>query len=183
MATRKKKNPVGAYQIYAPENKKYMEHDFTDEKEAYDHALQIFNLTGVPLEVHHNGSKIAKIGSNRKTMRGKNPVKPHMPKRQQQVIQAIQLFERFRLSEPKFVDEIEIERHDVLMKIGIVNAIEYDTVRNGKKEFYRHEFTGKSRPDLAASFDGKQLYILGGHYNFKAEGIVDFDPLTGKDKL
>jgi hypothetical protein len=35
---------------------------------------------------------------------------------------------------------------------------------------------------LAAGFDGKQLLVLGGAYNFTAEGIVDFDPVTGKEK-
>lgn len=176
----RKKNPAGEFKIYSPENKKYMEKDFATERQAWDTADEIYQMSGMPLEIHHNGKKVASV--RRSVARKKNPVKPHGSAKQARVVKAIQLFQRFRVQEPKFVDEINLEFHDVLMNVGVVNAIEYDTVRNGKKEFYRHEFTGKSRPDLAASWDGKQIYIIGGAYNFTDEGIVDFDPKSGKAK-
>jgi hypothetical protein len=36
-----------------------------------------------------------------------------------------------------------------------------------------HRFKKKSRPLLAASHDGTQLYILGGEYAFTDAGIID----------
>jgi hypothetical protein len=49
----------------------------------------------------------------------------------------------------------------------------YSTVRDGRHENYVHRFGAKSRPLLAASSDGTQLYLLGGAYNFTERGIVD----------
>lgn len=178
--TARRKNPTGKFRIYSPENKKYMTGVFRTETIAIGVAQNINKLTGMPMEVRLNGDVVAKVGKI--SPRLKNPVKKHGTEKQARVVKAMQLFQRFRLEEPKFVDEIKMDFHDVLMKIGTVNAIEYDTRRNGKTEFYRHEFTGKSRPDLASSWDGKQIYVLGGHYNFTDEGIVDYDPKTGKSK-
>ena len=89
------------------------------------------------------------------------------------VIKAIQLFQRFHLGEPQFVDEIELDFHKEMLLVGRCVAIEYDTKRGGKAERYRHEFSGKSRPILASSFDGSQLYFVGGAYDFTERGIVD----------
>lgn len=105
--------------------------------------------------------------------RRKNPVTPHHSQRQLNVIKAIQLFQRFRAQDPKFVDEIDVTFHREMLAVGKVVAVEYDTVRSGKSERYRHEFTGKSRPTLTASFDGSQLYFVGGAYDFTDRGIVD----------
>lgn len=179
--SRVRKNPDrGNYKIYSPENRKYFDKPFLTEKDAFDFAQKLFDFDSVPLEIHHNGHRVAKVGKN--ISRIKNPVKPHVSARQSRVIKAIQLYQRFRVDDPKFVDEINFEAHDVMMAIGIVNAVEYDTKRAGKVEYYRHEFTGKSRPLLASSWDGKQLYLLGGNYNFTDVGIVDVDPITGKEK-
>lgn len=108
-----------------------------------------------------------------KPSRRKNPVVSHSSKQQKEIIQAIQLYQRFRLSDPKFVDEYDVNYPEVAMLIGHCDAVEYTTRRNGKIEAYRHEFTGKSRPLLCASFDGKQLIFIGGAYDFTDEGIVD----------
>lgn len=105
--------------------------------------------------------------------RRKNPVTPHHSTRQMNVIRAIQLFQRFRVQEPKFVEEVSTTFHTEMMAVGKCVAIEYDTVRKGKVERYRHEFTGKSKPVLAASYDGSQLYFLKGQYDFTDRGIVD----------
>ena len=175
----RKKNPRERFRIYSPENKKYMDGSFQTLELATDVARTIHKLTGHVLEIKEGAVVVGKVGSISKI--GKNPVKRHDSDKQRKVVKAIQLFQRFRVDDPKFIDEITIDFHDVMMKIGVVNAIEYDTVRKGKKEFYRHEFTGKSRPDLASSFDGKQLYILQGSYNFTEDGIVDFNPMTGKE--
>jgi hypothetical protein len=57
--------------------------------------------------------------------------------------------------------------------VGNILALEYETVRDGEYEKYRHAFRSKSRPLLAATFDGKQLVIVGGQYLFTERGIVD----------
>lgn len=58
-------------------------------------------------------------------------------------------------------------------QVGKVRAIIYDTVRDGKHETYIHKFKVSSRPLFAVSPDGKQLFMLGGAYNFTDRGIVD----------
>jgi hypothetical protein len=57
--------------------------------------------------------------------------------------------------------------------IGECCGVAYETVRDGRVEKYLHEFAEKDRPLLVSSFDGKQLYILGGEYDFTENGIVD----------
>lgn len=100
-----------------------------------------------------------------------NPV--GVPNTQTKIEQAIRLFERFRLDEPKFVDELPAPAVDVAMTIGFLDAVEYTTKRAGKVELYRHEFAKKSRPLLVSSWDGTQLLILGGKYDFTKDGIID----------
>jgi len=75
--------------------------------------------------------------------------------------------------EPEFVDMVDRPAHDVLMLIGHCDGVLYTTRRDGQVEKYIHKFSGKSRPLLASSFDGKQLYLLGGAYDFTEEGITD----------
>lgn len=62
---------------------------------------------------------------------------------------------------------------DVGALIGHIDAIEYETVRDGKTEFYRHKFKKKSRPLLYAAHDGSRIGIVGGRYEFTNRGIVD----------
>ena len=86
---------------------------------------------------------------------------------------AIKLYQRFRDQDPAFVDEYNAPDMSVCMLIGKCDAIEYTTVRGGRTELYRHEFTGKSKPMLIASWDGKQVGFLGGRYSFSEVGIKD----------
>lgn len=90
-----------------------------------------------------------------------------------QVEKAIQLFMRFKEEEPRFVDEIDYAVPKVGMVIGDLDGVLYTTRRGGKVEHYKHEFTGRSKPLLAASWDGKTIFIVGGHYNFTEDGIKD----------
>ncbi len=62
-----------------------------------------------------------------------------------------------------------------MVKIGMCDEIGYTCVRDGKTERYSHTFKKKSRPLLAASIDGKRLFLLGGAFTFGERGIVD-DP-------
>lgn len=57
--------------------------------------------------------------------------------------------------------------------IGSTVGIAYETVRDGKVEKYFHRFKVSARPLLVASFDGSQLFLLGGAYNFTERGIED----------
>ena len=59
------------------------------------------------------------------------------------------------------------------MEIGRLDGVLYTTTHRNKKASYIHKFTGRSRPTLVASADGKRLFILGGGYNFTKDGIVD----------
>jgi hypothetical protein len=64
----------------------------------------------------------------------------------------------------------------VALAIGKVLGIMYETTRDGRREKYLHEFNAVSRPLFAVSYDGKQLYMIGGSYNFTERGIVDKRP-------
>ncbi|MGH8744733.1 MAG: hypothetical protein ACREUY_10695 [Burkholderiales bacterium] len=62
---------------------------------------------------------------------------------------------------------------EVMVSIGTCDGIMYTTRQDGKLVRYIHEFAGKARPTFAVSPDGKQLFLLGGAYNFTERGIVD----------
>lgn len=50
--------------------------------------------------------------------------------------------------------------------------IGYSAKRDGKVEKYIHEFK-KSRPVLASSYAGDQLFLVNGRYKFTNTGIND----------
>lgn len=60
-----------------------------------------------------------------------------------------------------------------LLTVGDCDGILYTTIRDGRRESYIHRFAKRSRPLLAASPDGKRLFLLGGAYTFTERGIVD----------
>lgn len=64
------------------------------------------------------------------------------------------------------------------LAIGPVLMIGYSAIRDGKRERYAHTFARNARPLLAASHDGRTLYLLGGAYRFTDRGIVDRKPRT-----
>lgn len=86
---------------------------------------------------------------------------------------AAKRFENFTGHKAEFVDRIKMESYDTAFLIGDLDGLLYTTVRDGEKESYIHKFKKKSRPQLASSFDGKQLFILGGGYRFTERGIID----------
>jgi hypothetical protein len=57
--------------------------------------------------------------------------------------------------------------------IGKILGIIYQTKRDGRTEHYRHDFGAASRPLLVVSPDGRQLFMIGGSFNFTERGIVD----------
>lgn len=88
--------------------------------------------------------------------------------------QAARLYADFTGHDDLSVRKISIsDLPRVALDIGHVTGIMYETVREGRVENYIHRFKRASRPLLAASPDGKQLYLLGGAYDFTERGIVD----------
>lgn len=66
--------------------------------------------------------------------------------------------------------------------IGHVNAIEYDTTRDGPAVFARHDFAKGSRPVLCVGKGKGQIFLIGTRYHFTDRGIVDIDA-NGQDIL
>jgi hypothetical protein len=58
-------------------------------------------------------------------------------------------------------------------RMGSVVGVAYEARRDGETAQYFHRFAKKSRPDLVARDDGKQLYITGGSYKVTDRGIED----------
>ena len=88
--------------------------------------------------------------------------------------QAARLYTDFTGHERVNVQKVRAPRRSrVMLAIGYVDGIMYSTVRDGRSEKYIHRFGRKSRPLLLSSPDGKQLYLLGGAYDFTERGIVD----------
>lgn len=69
-----------------------------------------------------------------------------------------------------------------LAVIGHVNAIEYDSTRDGPAVFARHDFARGSRPVLAVGSGKGQVFLIGTRYHFTDRGIVDIDA-AGRDIL
>ncbi len=62
---------------------------------------------------------------------------------------------------------------DDYAEIGTVCGVMYETVRDGVKEKYVHQFRLNSRPQMFVSHDGKTVLILGGGFTFTERGFVD----------
>lgn len=92
---------------------------------------------------------------------------------QRKVNAAAKLYVNFRGEEPEFVQAVDFEVAPVMLLIGELDGVLYTTRRDGKQESYIHKFAKNSRPLLASSHDGSQIYILGGEYEFSDAGIID----------
>lgn len=82
-------------------------------------------------------------------------------------------YEDFTGHDMDYVEELKHEWPEVAFKFGMCDAIEYETVRDGNIEYYRHEFKKSSRPILISDYDGNSIAIVGGNYRFTDRGIVD----------
>lgn len=96
-----------------------------------------------------------------------------MKKHQKKINAAISLYQKFSGHTPEFIDKVTLKVDTVAFAIGHCDGIMYETIRDGKREHYIHKFRKGSRPVLASSSDGKQLYMLEGAYKFTDRGIVD----------
>lgn len=94
--------------------------------------------------------------------------------RASKIRKAAQLYEDFSGHEAEHVDTVKInDLPGVAIAVGEVEAIMYNTVRDGVHERYIHKFKAAARPLFCVSFDGKQLMMVGGEYDFTERGIVD----------
>lgn len=83
-------------------------------------------------------------------------------------------YEDFTGHEAGIIDELKVQWPDVAFKFGLCDSIEYETVRDGKTEYYRHEFKKSSRPILISDYDGNSIALVGGCYRFTNRGITDY---------
>ncbi len=89
------------------------------------------------------------------------------------VRKAVRLYSDFHGENPRHEEEWQVEIPTTALEVGKVTGIMYKTRVDGRIQEFMHEFTGNSRPTLAASSDGRQLLLLGGDYKFTERGIVD----------
>lgn len=109
-----------------------------------------------------------------KPKNGKRRKNPVPPSKRVQLKNAANLYRDFSGHEPEVIDRIKKpDIPDVMLVIGDVDFIGYTTVRDGKVEKYIHRFKKNCRPNFMVSHDGKQLFMLGGEYDFTERGIVD----------
>lgn len=119
-----------------------------------------------------------------KNVRPKNPVPPSSKAGQHRAVQndiesAADLYERFSGHEAEAIGKIAVQpMPKVGVAIGEVDGILYSTVRDGKLEKYIHQFRRSDKPLFVVSPDGKQLFLIGGNYNFTERGIVDHSDPT-----
>lgn len=88
--------------------------------------------------------------------------------------QAARLFTNFTGMQGEVVGQEDVPPvDDVMVVVGICEAIAYQATRDGETASYQHEFSPKARPALAVSSDGRRLYLIAGSYEFTSHGIED----------
>ena len=102
--------------------------------------------------------------------RGRNPVPLSQTAK---VSRARQLYSDFTGHDANRYDSVKVNWPDVGLLVGHCDGVLYTTVRDGEEEHYIHTFKKSARPALVASYDGKQLALLGGNFQFKDSGIND----------
>jgi hypothetical protein len=88
---------------------------------------------------------------------------------------ARELWEEFRETRPGRSKRIPIQWPKVLMVMGVVRRIDYDTTHGGKFAPYKHLFAPGSRPLLCAGKKRGQLFLIGHNFRVTRRGIVDVD--------
>ena len=59
------------------------------------------------------------------------------------------------------------------VEVGPLVAVTYDTIRDGKKIRFEHEFKRRASPLLTVSDDGRKIAVIGGDFRFTDRGFVD----------
>jgi hypothetical protein len=112
---------------------------------------------------------------------GTNPVKPSSRVRGIRVRElhgaeyeeAARLFSDFTGHDGEPWAKARVALPKVALVVGRCDGVLYTTVRDGQREKYIHRFKAAAAPILAASPDGRQLFLLGGEFRFTERGIVD----------
>jgi hypothetical protein len=94
---------------------------------------------------------------------------------QRELRQAIRLYQSFRERPPHKIGDVILTVPGLTVACGHVEYIGYRTTHGKQTTLYQHDFAPGSRPMLASSPDGQQLFLLGGRYDFTDRGIMDVD--------
>lgn len=91
-----------------------------------------------------------------------------------EIRKAEDLYRRFSGHEPESIGKIRLTKPPkCAIVVGTLDGLLYTTVRDGQEEKYIHKFSKRARPLFVVSPDGKQIFIIGGSYDFTERGIVD----------
>lgn len=85
-------------------------------------------------------------------------------------------YERFTGHDVNHAEALEVpwlKRNTAVTVIGKLDAVLYTTVRDGVVERYKHDFAAVDAPLLCVDASGRQLFVMGGAYDFTEKGIVD----------
>jgi hypothetical protein len=119
-------------------------------------------------------SKAKRAPKSRRRAVAKNPKPRQVKVPRRDLDQAAALYVRFREAPPKKLRVIRALPHaKVLMVVGELEHVQYETTHGRKRYRYKHVFKRNARPLLCASGNGRQLFILEGSYDFTGDGIVD----------
>lgn len=145
-----------------------------------DRRLSRFYLpNGAPLKnaprAHTETNPVRELDiDNAELSRIRNEVQKQMTGQGRAVRKAAALYTEFTGHDDPRLTKIAIPSiPQAALAIGEVDGIMYSTVRDGVPEKYVHKFKRSSRPLMISSPDGKQLYLIGGSYDFTERGIVD----------
>lgn len=87
---------------------------------------------------------------------------------------AASLYERFSGHEAEDCGRIKVRPFPkVGVAIGKIDGVMYTTIRDGKTEKYIHKFHRGDEPLFVVSPDGRQIFMIGGRFDFTERGIVD----------
>lgn len=87
--------------------------------------------------------------------------------------QAVALYEQFTGHPADSYQRVELPDLRALVLIGEIEAIAYNTRRDGKRGRYLHPFKRGSRPLLCVTADGQHFIALGGAFEFGEHGFED----------
>ena len=91
-----------------------------------------------------------------------------------EVEKASDLYRRFSGHEPESIGKIRLTKPpECAIVVGTLDGLLYTTVRDGVEEKYIHKFSARSKPLFVVSPDGKQIFVIGGQFDFTERGIVD----------
>lgn len=133
------------------------------------HSEQLARDYGLAVKRRYPKVKVGYEGPNELK---KNPA-PRSPRSSPESAAAARRFQAFTGHKATRSKRVSVPTARAGLAIGPVLQVAYETTRDGKLEKYLHRFAPHARPLLAASHDGRSLFMLGGAYRFTERGIVD----------